>query len=353
MEEFENNVQVQNENDKKKNNKKRIIIIAVIIIVLVLLTILGLLFFMVEQSKYNQSKVNNYGDKNEIKEQETNEQETQTTEKNDTVSDTDNNYSSDLIIQYSKDAIIEYINSNKTITKFGITNSYRYPYKLFKGELSESDKLLITLRNLEWEPITGDEWKSEPYISDWINSQISVLNGRGENTETLFKNNHQKKLEDVDKVSLKLFGKKLENIPSTIGKCPTYSYSDSVKMFFKQEASCGGTSGSDVATYIYNVETNDEVAYVYYSVAYIVPETDNKITIYKDIKMLTNDLDFPNIEYDGVVEEIAVEEGNYIFNKMREYKIDESNYNNFSKYKFSFKKNSDGEYYFVGSQQID
>lgn len=116
----------------------------------------------------------------------------------------------------------------------------------------------------------------------------------------------------------------------------SYYYDNEDKVYYVCAGAGGYYEGATSSTYIYDVtEDNKNIyAYVAYGAKYYEgPDTDGALSYYTDYT-LTN-------EYTKEVK--ADEDGNF---------INETNYQDFDKYKYTFTKNSDGTYTFSSMSKI-
>lgn len=114
--------------------------------------------------------------------------------------------------------------------------------------------------------------------------------------------------------------------------CFGYTYSPEKKLFFKIRPSCGGETSSSVYSYVNRFVVDGDMIYLYvnYGISKEIGSySDDKVTIYKD-------LDFKDV----YKSEMSRKDAN-------SFRINESNCSDFSEYKFTFKKDSNNNYYFV------
>lgn len=219
---------------------------------------------------------------------------------------------------------------------------YGYRYGLLKNELTEEDKQFILLNTITWNDMTSSSWekaKTNENIAALITSypETYLADSTKEVTE-----------ETLNAYSEQLFGAKLTNPKETIGRCPLYFYDSSLNMYYYPEPQCGGITNEMVKTYKSKYEEKGDEAYVYVSFAFLSTTGTNskldKYTIYKDFTYST-DLYFGNIAYKD-----AYQTG-YDSSAAENFNIDSTNYEEFSEYKFIFKKDKNNNYYFVKVEQ--
>ena len=134
---------------------------------------------------------------------------------------------------------------------------------------------------------------------------------------------------DMENEYKKLFGVTLIN--NDTSQCPKSYYDSKNNVYFRIQY-CGGINTGSFLGYVNKISQKGNNAYVYLSVGTtIVKENSNgeyeKVILYNSIAK------------DKVVKEYNISAADNI-------KIDSSNYNQFSEYKFTFEKDSTGNYYF-------
>lgn len=241
--------------------------------------------------------------------------------------------------------------SNKISQLFGYNKtelSLNKEYSLFnfksgilKKNLTAEEKQLIILSSIEWDEITGDAWKSSPKMKD----TVEAMSGGDEKTiDEYIKASKQISAEKVNKYSMELFGHELTNPKEEIGRCPVLYYDANQQIYYRPDPACGGASIESVQSYEYKFTTNKDEAYVYVSFAYIEPSYDNSTyNVYKDIKC--SDELIGNCTLTNKYEVTLPTNKDY-------FTIDKTNYQDFSQYKFIFKKDQNNNYYFVKTEQI-
>lgn len=136
----------------------------------------------------------------------------------------------------------------------------------------------------------------------------------------------------VSSVFKEYFGTDLTNVNSTIGKnCLIFYYDATLNTYFSVSSACKDVGSSYVSAYKNKYTTNNDLAYVYVNYALLEPTspTLESYNIYKDLEKTT-------LYQSNVSKDMA-----YNFN------IDTSNYREFSEYRFTFKKDINGNYYFL------
>lgn len=128
----------------------------------------------------------------------------------------------------------------------------------------------------------------------------------------------------IEKEYYDLFNEKLSSYQDIAG-CPSFYYDDTNKVYYSYSA-CGGSGLIRNITYINKYTSKGDEVYVYMSAGYIeyTDEYYNEVNVYTD------------------------------FNKTKLYKtesvynehITQTNYVDFSEYKYTFSKREDGTYYF-------
>ena len=187
---------------------------------------------------------------------------------------------------------------------------------IYEKQLSDDDKLDITLNSLEQKYVNlsityenmSDEAKEvfKSYIeagsiNDVVEKQVSA--------------------ESVEERCQLLFGEKVSN--HSLKNCPMYTY-DSKNNVYYYSRQCGGTGDGTVYLYKNKFTTKDDNAYVYVNIGYATSADDT--STYGDITKIEE-----NISED--------------------FSINESNYTKYSEYKYTFKKDSNNNYYFVSVEK--
>ena len=187
---------------------------------------------------------------------------------------------------------------------------------IYEKQLSDDDKLDITLNSLEQKYVNlsityenmSDEAKEvfKSYIeagsiNDVVEKQVSA--------------------ESVEERYQLLFGEKVTN--HSLKNCPMYTY-DSKNNVYYYSRQCGGTGDGTVYLYKNKFTTKDDNAYVYVNIGYATSADDT--STYGDITKIEE-----NISED--------------------FSINESNYTKYSEYKYTFKKDSNNNYYFVSVEK--
>ena len=128
---------------------------------------------------------------------------------------------------------------------------------------------------------------------------------------------------DVNKAYNSYFGKDIpENKDIDDKGCFGYAFDSTKNIYYKYEPTCGGTTGHVYLFYYNKYTVKNDNAYVYVNYAC---ELDK---VYADLDSTKE------TKYDS-----------------KDFKIDESNYKDFDEYKFTFKKDKSGNYYFVSLEK--
>ncbi len=193
------------------------------------------------------------------------------------------------------------------------------------NNITDEVKLHIVLSYLngkgQFVPIT-EEHKTSSVISSFVN-----------NTGVTIK---EVAREVVNNKYREYFGSNLFNTSTQIGKdCFMFYYDASISTYFWVSTSCGGATASSVLAYKNNFTTKDNLAYVYVNYGIIDPVDTTSANIYKDL------------------EKTSIYQGNVAFLEANNFRIDASNYQNFSQYKFTFNKDSNNNYYFTKLEKVN
>lgn len=222
--------------------------------------------------------------------------------------------------------------------------SYNFRYGVLKNDLTEENKQEIVLESATWKNITGDKWKEYSKIKDIVDADVSL----GATEESALAHHKQLSKEEVDKYSVEIFGKKIANPVEEITSCPPYYYDSANEIYYQLEPRCGGAASGSVLIYKSKFIEKGAEAYVYVSVGHLVYDESTstpQYKIYKDFSYSGTKLIGESVEY---LNEYKTE--NQIIN-LGNFKLDSTNYQDFSEYKFTFKKDSNDNYYFVDVMQ--
>ena len=151
--------------------------------------------------------------------------------------------------------------------------------------------------------------------------------------------------EKVNNYSLQLFGEKIENSKEQMGKCPMYIYDSNQKMYYRPNPQCGGTSGPDVIhSYKSKFIQKENEAHVYISLAHLAANQENyngeMLNLYKDFDLNDNG----TITLKDCPDKYSFYNPNVNVMTITDYKL-------YSEYKFIFKQDKNGNYYFVKVEQ--
>lgn len=116
--------------------------------------------------------------------------------------------------------------------------------------------------------------------------------------------------------------------------CFGYIYDNNINNYYYIEPQCGGSNPNSAYVYInkYTVKGDEAYVYINYGLSIYVPETNN-VNIYKNLN-----------EKEIYRENVSEDEAN-------NFRINESNYKEFSEYKYTFKKDDKENYYFVSLKE--
>ena len=253
------------------------------------------------------------------------EENNQTNEKKETTKSDKETLISDNLLINDLSEKITYLNTARIYTGYEKFNDAlnksieidAYNFRnIYDKQLSDDDKLDITLNSLEKNYVNlsvtyenmSDEAKEifKPYveagsINDIAEKQISSAN--------------------VEERYQLLFGEKVNN--HSIESCPYFTY-DSKNNVYYYSRQCGGTGDGTVYLYKNKFTTKDDNAYVYVNIGYATLADDTST--------------YGNIT--------RIEE-----NTSENFSINESNYTKYSEYKYTFKKDSNDNYYFVSVEK--
>lgn len=304
--------------EKTLENKKRKKKGPIILIICLALVIVGLVTYILYDKKIILNKTNTTAEKVD-KDKETN---TKIETKNETEIT-----SKDIKLSLSKK--IDQITFAKDTNgnDYFSANSYAFNFDLLKNfTLTEEEKLFITLKSLE-----------NNYTSIMIESSKMDLPSEWEfwRNDEYKDGDRQLLLSYVKERYNNLFG--LEEIQynnTSNSKCPSFIY-DKTNQVYYVIARCGGTSGISIISYKANYMEKDDEAYVdvYYGSSWYLGDESNKVNIYNKVS--------------GEIPDLENQTPYKINHDLDEQIITEQNYQDFEKYKFTFKLNNNKEYNFV------
>ena len=283
--------------NNKKGGNKVIIIIMGIIIVALLAVILVLLLSGNDKSKNNENKQENIENKENTENTENTNDNNNITEIENTEVNNDNN-------DVEKDITSPEIINN-------LTNKFDKLFGDYINVLGENDKQNLFGRVLEWR-VKFTEMENPPKDNDYA-YYVGQLS-----------------LNAVDQEYYNLFGEKIDTSIEYQGVCSKAFYDKNSNLFIIKKYGCDAGWGWNVEGYRYKYTEDKNNAYIY--VATAVHSGIESVRILSD-----NDTEKVYKTNDG---------------SSKQFKLDESNYESFAKYKVTFKK--DGQnYYYVGVQKIE
>lgn len=222
-------------------------------------------------------------------------------------------------------------NSNSSYEDNYISNIYGFignENLINNLSLTADEKLAVAINLLPRNPLTIG---SESIHHDFVKSQLAT---------TIF---WQVRETDVDKNMLNLFGKKAPH--KDIQGCPNYYY-DSVNKVYYGSAECGGITPGFVYLYMSDYKKIDKTtitANIYLALA--AENIDNNVSIYKSYEGFKSHITESKIDFYKTAK-YPFEYTNNSKQYVGDFTINELNKKDFQKYKLTFKKNTDGTYYF-------
>ena len=127
-----------------------------------------------------------------------------------------------------------------------------------------------------------------------------------------------------------LYGGEVSKYTKTVGGCPVYKYNKKSDVYEKY-VGCGFGPAPATISMVYKITEKDNNTYVYVSVGYEEYDAETDKNIYTDV--------YKKNKYTKAI-------------KSDEDTINSSNYNDFSQYKYTFTKNSDGYTQFVKVEKL-
>ena len=303
------------ENNKINKTNKKLVILCIILTII----IMGLVAFIVFSLGNKKTTLPQQN------QQEQNQQEQSQVE----IELTDSKIIEEISNKIEK---IVYHGSKPAIQEFSLSqsyNSYGFRNEVLERILTKEEKLIITLLTTEWENLNEDSWKEYEYLTKNFQSPFKEYQKHVEgvvSTEPFL----QTSVDNVKQNSIYLFNEEVDDTIEEIGACPTFYHKQNSKIYISWGA-CGGTSGSKINSYKSKFTSKNDEVYVYVNYAYLDTAGDGTYKIYKGIERKEEN----KLEY-------TVDEN---------FMINETNYHIFSEYKFTFKKDTNNNYYFVGVEQ--
>ena len=206
----------------------------------------------------------------------------------------------------------------------GKHGGYGFHTELFKRDLTDIDKQSYILKSTEFQPLTLD-YKS---ISE-IDKMISL----DPNSKSDFK---QIPAKVIDENYNKLFGEAITTRTNEFGNCPPIHYYADIETYVSFPARCTGLTDEFYLTYIDSMIKESEFIEVTMYLGYGKGDV-----VYSDFDLQTTDNTITPKE------EVKVEEKDVSGNPT----INKKNKDDFTKYKFIFKDNGEGEFFFVSIEQ--
>ena len=320
-----------NNNDKKGNNKKLILIISLIAASLVVIG--AVVLFLVLNNREDDSD-DDYYDEPETTEVEDDKKET-TEEENKKEEKKDDN-KEEQCNRSGKDKSEEV---QKILGKAYLLDTI-YSYYLFANnkyeysEISDAAKFYIAIRNVEppfEKSVRKDaciDYKGQQICNNFEVISFSSVKQAYKDIFGIECNVNESNLLNLSNDS----EKRKSSLPNQMG-CPSPAKIENDDLYLAY--TCGGTYGEGMyGDYVYDYKKNDTTVEVYVAVAYWKYQNNDtsKTTIYKDYEFKNaykNDISWTDC-----------------------IKIDKDNYDEFSKFKVIYEKNSSGKYIFKSSERI-
>lgn len=300
------------------NNKMKNVIIIISLLVLLIIVSSILIINMINNNKENNDNENKVEPSKEVE-------------------ITDNN----LIVDLNKKInVILFGNENDDYNnKYIVEDANVLSEKVFSGNITDSEKLRVVLNSMyyskKYENIETDlnnvasSLSIAPYDIPFI---IGEIDGNS-----------------VKKEVNKIFGKELLNQDTDKSKCPYFVYDKNNNKYYVI-SSCGGVfSGSLLATYKNKYTLSGDEAYVYVNVAEVTNKFSSSGISYNIFNDYVGSFEKnSNIQYSDVENKVYKNIESFAkLNEIRNSIINESNYKQFGEYIFKFKKDNNGNYYFV------
>ena len=216
------------------------------------------------------------------------------------------------------------------------TNSYpwmMFSFGVLKNGLKDEYIQQIVLKNVEWEAASTQSSLLEDLKSMNCYCYKCTTCGCDEECNGLL---YQASGDKVDKSSINLFGKKIESPIQKIEGCPEYRYDSETKTYYKI-LGCGGTGPATILDYKYSFKQKGDETYVYVAYAYQTLGDNENTIIYKDF---SNNGKLYSFDFTDKYKEDS------------SFKLDSTNYKDFTSYKYTFKKD-DNNYYLSSVEKVN
>lgn len=296
----------QPQRHRKKSGK------ATIIMFLLCIVVIGVLVFMVINSSKEVKKV---------EEKEKGASQNQQTTKVRILTDT---------MKEKMNKKIGMVLGDENFIENGRTNTSKFRTYALKRKLTEEEKQLIAIESTEFESMTIDYQKLEE-VKAYIDADST--------SKEEFK---QQTKEEVNKTYKYIFGDDLGTITKEeFGTCPKVRYYSQEKTFISFPKKCNDTSVSQFIVYVYEYKREGNESYALMSIGY---QIDN--VIYNDFELLNSESSDSTIISRSPVQVTE-------YNEDGQPTINEKNYKDFSRYKVSFTKEENEEFYFDNIKQIN
>ena len=300
---------------EEKQGKSKGLVIVIIILVIVILGLAGYICY--DKGVFGKA---DSGQKIEEKEKPKEEKEEEITD-NTLIDDLSKKVSivniydgyNNLPSEYSDKSILT--NKYLSVSAYGSMDSKGN--NVYNSTLNDKTKLrMVLLNGVNYTKVTIPEKEVN------LKEKVAYKVLRGQTT-----------VKEVEDAYLKIFGEEMKDyVPVNTGNnvCPSFYY-DSLNKVYYGMAECGGIDSSSLVIYKNKFTIKGNEAYVYVNVGH----TDGK-NLYDD---------YPSKNNDKLNESNCDEKAGD--------KITEKNYKRFIEYKYIFKKDSKGNYYFEKVEKVD
>ena len=222
--------------------------------------------------------------------------------------------------------------------------NYGFRSFVLTKELTDDEKEFIVLETTKYDKV-DDVWEKIPDIKTFITKEQETVTATGTtyNLNGAIAEFGVKSQADIAKDFKSLFGTEFKIAKEKLGSCPTYQYNKDEDVFFHYPARCGGTSGESILYYVNAYNRDGDTIEVHMNFGVV---SENKVYGDFDIEKVEGGSEYA---YRAVPKtEVTTEEKDANGAPV----INEKNSKDFSEYVLTFKKATDGTFYFVSSKKV-
>ena len=215
----------------------------------------------------------------------------------------------------------------------GVQGGYGFHTVLFKRDLTDTEKQAYVVKATGFQPLTLDY------------KNISEINQMISNDPTAKDQFSQVDAKVVDENYKNLFNDTIKTRATEMGNCPPIHYYEDINTYVSFPARCGGATDQFFLTYLDEMKQDGNTINVY---MYLGNGKGDKV--YADFDLASPEQAAQEEDANAIVpkKELDIKEKDTDDRPT----INSKNKTKFSKYKFTFIDNGEGEYYFAGIEQV-